>query len=82
MKCSLQRQGILVWGWVGLQLKPVATLAPLGGSLAQPRPLDVGVLLGTDAPNHPVVVHGVDNCGFVLGALDIALANNQVVLKI
>ena len=37
--------------------------------LAEPGPLDVGVLLVTDTPNHPVVVHGVDDGGRVLGAL-------------
>ena len=37
--------------------------------LAKPGPLDVGVLLVADAPNHPVVVHGVDDGGGVLGAL-------------
>ena len=37
--------------------------------LAQPGPLDVGVLLVTDTPNHPVVVHGVDDGRSVLGSL-------------
>ena len=38
-------------------------------NLGEPGPLDVGVLLVTDTPNHPVVVHGVDDGGGVLGAL-------------
>ena len=37
--------------------------------LTEPGPLDVGVLLVTDTPNHPVVIHGVDNGGLVLGSL-------------
>ena len=38
--------------------------------LAQPGPLDVGVLLAADAAHHPVVVHGVHYRGRVLGALN------------
>ena len=37
--------------------------------LTQPGPLDVGVLLIADTANHPVVVHGVDDGGVVLGSL-------------
>ena len=37
--------------------------------LAKPGPLDVCVLLVADAANHPVVVHGVDDGGSVLGSL-------------
>merc|ERR1719411_2174997 len=60
---------ILLWCGMGLQLHPVATLASLGNSLTEPGPLDVGVLLVADTPNHPVVIHGVDNGGLVLGSL-------------
>jgi len=64
-----QRKGILVWGRVGLQLHPESTLAPLGGTLREPGPLDVGVLLSTNAANHSVVVHSVNNGGVFLGSL-------------
>ena len=37
--------------------------------LTEPGPLDVGVLLIADAANHPVVVHGVEDGGSVLGSL-------------
>ena len=37
--------------------------------LAEPGPLDVGILLVADAPHHPVVVHGVHDGGLVPGAL-------------
>ena len=38
-------------------------------NLGEPGPLDVGVLLVTDASNHPVVVHGVDDGRSILGSL-------------
>jgi len=59
-KDRLQGKAIFVWGGMHLQLHPVAALAPLGGSLAQPGPLDVGIFLVAHAPNHTVVVHRVD----------------------
>ena len=81
----LEGQGVLVRDGVRLQLHPVAAFTSLGQALkmmklwfmfsfdhphlGEPGPLDVGVLLVTDAPNHPVVVHGVDDGGGVLGAL-------------
>ena len=37
--------------------------------LAEPGPLDVRVLLVAHTPDHPVVVHGVNDGGGVLGAL-------------
>merc|ERR1719400_1156695 len=69
LHAKLQGKVILLRSWVSLQLHPVSTLTPLGHTLAEPGPLDVGVLLITDTANHPVVVHGVDDSGIVLGSL-------------
>ena len=41
--------------------------------LAEPHPLDVGVLLVTDATNTPVGVHSVDNSRFSLGSLQYTI---------
>ena len=65
-----------VWGFVALQLEPVAALATLRLVLEDPEPLDVGVFLVANAADHSVGVHGVDNVGILFGALS-SLASFQ-----
>ncbi len=59
LETGLQGQLILLRRRVGLQLEPVPAFAPLRGSLTQPHPLDVCILLVAHTAHHPVVVHGV-----------------------
>merc|ERR1719400_1675737 len=58
LHAKLQGKVILLRSWVSLQLHPVSALAPLGHTLAEPGPLDVGVLLVTDTPT---IIHAMDN---------------------
>ena len=51
------------------KLEPVTALAPLGSALVEPHKLDVGVFLVTDASNHSVGVHGLNDVGLVFGSL-------------
>ena len=41
--------------------------------LTEPHPLDVSILLVTDATNTPVGVHSVDNSRFSLGSLQYTM---------
>ena len=51
------------------KLEPVTALAPLGSALVEPHKLDVGVFLVTDASNHSVGVHGLNDVGLVFSSL-------------
>ena len=66
---NLNIQRFFAWGFMYFKLEPVTALAPLGSALVEPHKLDVGVFLVTDASNHSVGVHGLNDVGLVFGSL-------------
>merc|ERR1711976_1000892 len=52
-----------------LKPEPMTTSTTLIGTLIDPHPFDVGIILFANAANHTIGIHGIDNVGLILGSL-------------